>query len=179
MPPPASQHAAARDLYHACAPALVLYARTWLPASDAEDLVQEAFVRLMSSQNVRPAEPRPWLFRVVRNLAITRLRKARRGGVTPLTAEPAIIGEAGSLVDAQEVNRALQDLPEHEREVLVLRLWADMTLEEVGRLTETSTATAFRNYQRALSAVRARLEKPCPTNPTNPTNPTPTPAIKS
>ena len=56
-------------------PALVLYARQWCAA--AEDVVQEAFVRL-AGQKVSPDDPVGWLYRVVRNGAINQLRSADR-----------------------------------------------------------------------------------------------------
>ena len=53
------------------AAALVLYARQWCSAP--EDVVQEAFIKLVG-QGKPPANPLPWLYRVVRNGALTALR---------------------------------------------------------------------------------------------------------
>ena len=52
---------------------LVLYARQWDPAN-AEDLVQEAFLRLLTESPL-PDSPKAWLYRVVRNLAIDHVRR--------------------------------------------------------------------------------------------------------
>ena len=57
------------------AAALVLYARQWCAAP--EDIVQQAFLKLVT-QRPPPAKPVPWLFRVVRNEAISAMRAAKR-----------------------------------------------------------------------------------------------------
>src|ERR1700736_1049525 len=57
------------------APALILYARQWCSAP--EDVVQEAFLKLMAQPGL-PELVLPWLFRVVRNRAISASRAERR-----------------------------------------------------------------------------------------------------
>ena len=56
---------------------LALYGRHWLDAALAEDVVQEAFIRLMA-QASPPENVKAWLFRSVRNGAISQLRKQKR-----------------------------------------------------------------------------------------------------
>src|SRR5437660_5025979 len=75
MKPPAN--ARIHDLFKAHADALLLYARQWVDAAQAEDVVQQVFVRLLSATR-QPAEPRTWLFRCVRNAAISAWRSNRR-----------------------------------------------------------------------------------------------------
>ncbi len=67
--------AACFDAYSA---ALLLYARQFCPAGDAEDVVQEAFISL-ARQHIAPRELAAWLFRTVRNgaLSLTRTTPAR------------------------------------------------------------------------------------------------------
>src|SRR5438552_13831220 len=62
-------------LVDAHAAALVLYARQWCAAP--EDVVQEAFVKLLAQKHP-PAQPVAWLYRVVRNGAVSAARSARR-----------------------------------------------------------------------------------------------------
>jgi len=57
--------------------ALVLYARQWLTVEPAEDVVQEVFVRLLSQRRA-PVNVKSWLFRSVRNAAVSRLRSEHR-----------------------------------------------------------------------------------------------------
>ena len=62
-------------LYDEHAPALVLYARQWADAS--EDVVQEALLKLTCQKRL-PDDPVAWLFRVVRNGAISQAREQSR-----------------------------------------------------------------------------------------------------
>src|SRR5947209_8650606 len=62
-------------LFREHAPALRLFARQW--GGGAEDLVQEAFVRL-ARETPPPDRPLPWLYRVVRNEALTAHRRETR-----------------------------------------------------------------------------------------------------
>src|SRR5260221_7300932 len=75
MKPPVN--ATIRELFQAHAKALLLYARQWLDAGQAEDVVQQVFLRLLSSGRL-PTEPRTWLFHCVRNAAISAWRSDHR-----------------------------------------------------------------------------------------------------
>lgn len=65
------------EWYEQCGPELHLYALQWHGVQVAEDLVQDAFFKLLSLRQC-PERVKPWLFRVVRNSAISRLRQIRR-----------------------------------------------------------------------------------------------------
>jgi RNA polymerase sigma factor (sigma-70 family) len=145
------------------AAALVLYARQWCAA--AEDVVQEAFVKL-ASQRPPPDNPLGWLYRVVRNgaLAVARSERRRRHherGVAarvPAWFEPT----EGIGLDAETATVTLQTLPGDQREVVVAHLWGGLTFEQIGQLVGTSASTAHRRYLAALAALRERLHLPCP-----------------
>jgi RNA polymerase sigma-70 factor (ECF subfamily) len=149
------------------AAALVLYARQWCAVP--EDVVQEAFLRLFSQQSP-PQKPVPWLYRVVRNGAISAARSARRrrrhetlaAARTPawFTA-PEVSG-----LDVEAATAALQGLPLEQREIIVAHLWGGLTFEQIAELAGTSTSTAHRRYLAALSALRERLGAPCLDKPT-------------
>ena len=51
-----------------------------------------------------------------------------------------------------------------ERELVVMRIWGNLTYEEIGAALDISTATAYRQYERALTKLRNILESPCTTN---------------
>jgi RNA polymerase sigma-70 factor (ECF subfamily) len=151
------------------AAALVLYARQWCFAP--EDVVQEAFIKLMA-QNSPPASPVPWLYRVVRNGAISAARAARRrarhehGAAAQMPSWFA--PTEGTGLDARVAASALQALPLEQRETIVAHLWGGLTFEQIADLTGTSSSTAHRCYVAGLSAVRERLHVVCPTKPTMP-----------
>src|SRR5262249_43061407 len=114
------------------AAALELYARQWCAAP--EDVVQDAFVKL-ASQRREPETVVSWLFRVVRNRAISDWRAAQRR-----KKHEAIAGERKSQqmfvhgsreLDADAAAGALQGLPGDEREVITLHLWGGLTFAEI------------------------------------------------
>lgn len=153
-------------LYRQHAAALRLYARQW--GEGAEDLVQEAFVRL-ARQSPPPEQVLPWLYGVVRNEALAAHRAAarRRERERRAGAAGAWFTTAEDRLDADEATRLLSALPVELREVIVARVWGGLTFEEIARLVGCSLPTAHRRYQAGLAELRERLEgRWTPTAPT-------------
>ncbi len=155
-------------LFDRHAPALELYVRQW--CRDAADVAQSAFVRL-AEQPEAPRQPVPWLYRVARNLAITRARaeSVRRRHQQRLGAEAVswFVSSAEQAIDAAEAAAALAELPDDRREVVVLRIWGGLTFDEIAEVLRSSRTTVFRKYTAALASLKQRLESPCNTNPSN------------
>jgi RNA polymerase sigma-70 factor (ECF subfamily) len=145
------------------AAALLLYARQWCAWPD--DVVQEAFVRL-AAQRVPPDNSLAWLYRVVRNQAISAARSARRRRQHELVAAMRrpnwFVPSENAALDAETATAALERLPLDQRETMVAHLWGGLTFEQVGELTGVSASTAHRRYLAALAALRERLRVPCP-----------------
>jgi len=152
------------------AAALVLYARQW--CAEPEDVVQDAFIKLMRQQPP-PSPPLPWLYRVVRNAAIDRDRAVRRrrqheteaASQTTLWFAPV----PGTALDAQSATDALTGLQPEQREAVVAHLWGGLTFEQIGELMGMSSSAAHRHYHAGLVSLRERLNVPCPprTTPTS------------
>lgn len=144
-------------LYRQHAPALRLYARQWGPT--AEDFVQTAFVRL-AQQSPPPDRPLPWLYRVVRNEALSHRRGTarRRQREQSVSLPETWFSTAEARLDADEATRLLAALPLELREVIVARLWGGLTFEETAQLVGCSSPTAHRRYQAGLVQLRERLE---------------------
>jgi RNA polymerase sigma factor (sigma-70 family) len=144
--------------------ALVLYARQWCDCP--EDVVQEALLELVS-QRRRPQRVTAWLYRVVRNGAISWARKQRRRVQREMTAATpeAWFENVNSSLDAQEAATALAALPLELREVVVARIWGNLTFAEIAELVATSLSTAQRRYEQGIRDLQTRLEKPCRTQP--------------
>lgn len=136
--------------------------------ADAEDVVQEAMLRVwVQAPTWRPAALfRTWLYRVVVNLAIDRHRqRQRRGGGAPVTeadtvADPgpdpaarAAQGEVDGLVAA-----AVAALPERQRAALVLAHYEGLSNSEAAAVLDTSVSGIEALLVRARRALRARLE---------------------
>src|SRR3954451_22945693 len=120
------------QLVDAHAAALALYARQWCAAP--EDVVQEAFLKL-ASREAPPPDQVPWLYRVVRNAAVSAARadRCRRRHETAAAGRAGNWLEARDLtaLDAQAATTALQALPVEEREVIVAHLWGGLTFEQI------------------------------------------------
>jgi RNA polymerase sigma-70 factor (ECF subfamily) len=144
-------------LYRQHAPALLLYARQW--SGSAEDLVQEAFVKL-AQQAAAPERVLPWLYRVVRNegLAANRSAARRRKREGQASAPEAWFSAVDDALDARDAVGRLGELPLELREVIVARVWGSLTFEEVAQVVGCSLPTAHRRYQAGLAELRERLE---------------------
>jgi RNA polymerase sigma-70 factor (ECF subfamily) len=154
-------------LYRQHAPALLLYARQW--GGSAEDVVQEAFVRL-AQQTPLPDQILPWLYRVVRNAALMVHRSAarRRQREQRVSRPEAWFATNEDRLDADEATRLLAELPLELREVIVARLWGGLKFEEIAGVVGCSLPTAHRRYQMGLTQLRERLEGRWTHTPTAP-----------
>ncbi len=151
-----------RQLMDAHAAALVLFARQF--CASPEDVVQEAFVKL-SSQQVMPDRILAWLYRVVRNGAISagrsesrRRKHERRAALSQDWFQP----DLETALDSRTVTQALQSLPLEQREVVIAHLWSGLPFAEIAKLIGASSSTAHRLYQAAIRNLRDRLEMSCP-----------------
>lgn len=140
------------------AAALELYAASW--TAHPEDCVQEAFIEL-ASQRRRPEHLVAWLYRVVRNRAVNALRSDRRRSEHERTAaiqlHKRVVG-CEEVVEQSELSSVLRTLPSEEREIIVLRIWSELTWQQIGELTDTSSSTAQRRFVAALEKLKERLE---------------------
>ena|SRR5687768_3610264 len=150
--------------FEAHADALVLYARQWLDRGGAEDVVQEVFVRLMA-QRREPPNVKAWLYACVRNAAISEARSVFRRRRREQTAAGRMPGwfnpHPRDVLEADTVQQAVQGLPARQREVLLLRVWSGMTLNEVAQVTGLAISTIFDEYRRGLDGVRRVMENTC------------------
>ena len=157
----AATHENWRTCFSQLAPGLVLFARQWVRTSaDAEDIVQEAFVRFWRTN--RDVANRGLLYATVRSVALDLIRKdsrrARReveaSWDSPQTAEPQFDTEDDS---QRQLVGAMGRLPEEQREVLVMKIWNDLTFAEIGEAIGISQNTAASRYRYALAALKKDL----------------------
>jgi RNA polymerase sigma-70 factor (ECF subfamily) len=147
--------------------ALVLYARQWSVAP--EEIAQEAFLKLVA-QRTPPDNPVAWLYRVVRNTAISATRAARRRkhheALAAACAPAWFLPDADARLDGETAAGALRSLAPEQRECVIAHLWGGLTFEEIAELVGCSSSSAHRWYAAGLSALRERLHVSCPTKPT-------------
>ena len=129
---------------------LVLYARQW-DAAHAEDLVQEAFLRLLTESPL-PDSPRAWLFRVVRNLAIDHVRREQ------YRRQQVSIGswfEPDPQSAEHDLTEALEQLPPDIREIIISKVWGNLNLREIAELTNRPISSVHYDYQQGIKQLRA------------------------
>ncbi|HWB12128.1 MAG TPA: sigma-70 family RNA polymerase sigma factor [Pirellulales bacterium] len=139
------------------AAALMLCARQW--CSEPEDVVQEAFVKLVR-QRSPPTDAVAWLYRVVRNGAIdagkTARRRQRRESSVARPERWFVECDIDGL-DAETAVAALAQLADEEREVIVAKLWGGLSFEQIGSVVGCSASTAFRRYTAGVEVLRKQL----------------------
>jgi RNA polymerase sigma-70 factor (ECF subfamily) len=139
---------------------------------EAEDLTQEIFlhvVRALASYD--PArDPRPWLFTLATNKLRDhwRARAAHGGARAPSLDAEEFAGSLASVAPGPEaglgaaelavrVRAAIDALPEGLRATLVLRVYEELSFEEIGRVLERNEVAVRKRYSRALAALREAL----------------------
>jgi RNA polymerase sigma-70 factor (ECF subfamily) len=132
---------------------------------DAEDAVQDAWIKWSAADRSQVAEPKAYLARIVSNLAMERLRSTRHQRETyvgPWLPEPILTGgdAAGSVTDAESVSMAmlvvLETLSPLERAVFVLKEVFDFSHAEIAEAVERSEPAVRQAAHRAREHVLAR-----------------------
>ena len=138
--------------------------------ADAEDAVQETWVRVIRScGSFRGGSVRAYLTRVARSVAIDRFRRAGRPTVSVNSAgadgvmlvetlpdgAPAPDAAFESRATAEDVRRAVRALPENQREVLLMRIEAELSFKEISETLGIPLGTALT----WMHAATVRLKK--------------------
>ncbi len=145
------------------AAALTLFARQW--CGTPEDVVQEAFVQL-ARQAECPRDATAWLYRVVRNGAISagrsESRRRRHEAAAATDAGNWFVKESIEMtLDAHLAAQALNQLPVEQLEVIVAHVWGGLTFQQIGELVNSTSSTVHRRYQAGLVSLKGLLGEPC------------------
>ena len=145
---------------------LLLFARQQARnPDDAEDLLQEAFVRIWRIYG-HTGEVSPGLvYRAIRRLAIDWARSLDRRRLREQKIyldSPWFSSFERNLEDderKQALLRAVQQLPKEQGEVLSLKIWSELTFEEISRTLELSLNTVASRYRYALQKLKDSVPK--------------------
>ena len=118
---------------------------------DAADVAQEACARACARWRrlARTGDPTPWVVRVAGNLAIDRWRRRRT-----IERHPLIAADPTSTPDRVDLHRALEILSSRQREVIVLRYFADLPEAAIAETLGCSVGAVKTHLSRALASLR-------------------------
>jgi len=144
---------------------LLLFARQWVQShADAEEAVQDGFVRVWRSRHRDADKILPLLYRAVKFAAIDRARGRLRRQKREQSVYEDGEGEVARFqcdldweVRERRIEDALQRIPVEQREVIVMKIWGDMTFRDIGESLGIPQNTAASRYRYALGALRDQL----------------------
>src|SRR5271156_7155638 len=144
------------DRYHA--PLFNFYSKLTGDRTLSDDLVQEVFLRILKyRQSYEPGTPfRAWIYQIARNARVDHYRKTPRH----ITFEPEMVPPVmpkDSAQQSQEVellHRALMQMPEEKREILVLSRFQELKYDEIARLLGCELGTVKTRIHRAIQELR-------------------------
>ena len=134
---------------------------------DAQDVVQEAFLRAFKSfGGFHGSNGRAWLLTIVRNTSYTLLKKNRVADLTtPFDEEIHASGDesvsAATILerseDAELIREAMDELPPEFREILTLRHQEDLSYKEIADIAQIPPGTVMSRLARARAKLRECL----------------------
>ncbi len=123
----------------------------------ADDVTQEVFVRLVKSKRWQPrARFRTWLYKIVLNTS-RELRRRHRREIDELPSDYDDRTAPEHVGHDRELARALERLPDRQREVVVLRFYEELSTKETARIMGCREGTVKTHLHRALVALRDGL----------------------
>jgi len=147
---------------------------------DADDLLQEVFLRVVRTIGSYSHDGRfeGWLFRIATNLARDRIRRVKRSPKTLSLDAPAggdadrqaeswetedenVPGPDAAMQSGEEadlIQQALGQLPDAEREVIMLRHFSQLSFAEIAESMETPLGTALARAHRGLAKMREWMQ---------------------
>jgi RNA polymerase sigma-70 factor (sigma-E family) len=133
----------------------------------AEDIVQDAFVRLFGRfQELRSPEAfEIYLRRTVVNLSrdrFRRLRLERDHAAREANSSSRQLGVASQIEDRELIRHALHGLPHRQRAALVLRFYADLSEQQTAEVLQCSVAAVKSLVTRATASLRERMKGEVP-----------------
>ncbi|HVI27736.1 sigma-70 family RNA polymerase sigma factor [Hansschlegelia sp.] len=128
----------------------------------ADDLVQETLVKAWRNLGsfTEGTNMRAWLFTILRNVYISEIRRRRRevqdtDGV--FSENVAVAPQQNGHMDLEDFRKALTDLPEEQREALILIGAAEFSYEEAAEISGCAVGTVKSRVNRARTALARRL----------------------
>ena len=144
------------DRYHA--PLYNFYAKLMGDRGVSEDLVQEVFLKILRyRESYRPGTPfRAWMYQIARNARIDYFRKTPRQVAFEPEMVPPVLPKDPAQQDQEStlLHRALMQIPEEKREVLILARFQELKYQEIAQLLGCELNTVKTRVHRALQELK-------------------------
>lgn len=133
--------------------------------ADIDDLVQEVFLRVVRTIERYEESGRfeAWIFQIARNVAHDHFREMHARSTQVHAIRPGNVHQdsdadaSGNL--SERIETALEQLPDAEREVILLRHFGRLTFEEISQMMDTPLGTALARAHRGLAKLRQWMEE--------------------
>jgi RNA polymerase sigma-70 factor (ECF subfamily) len=140
----------------------------------AEDLLQDVFVKVLHTLNSdkynEEGKFQPWVMRIAHNMAIDHFRKAKRYPTILLEDGSNLLNSLSFAEDSSEEQRIkdethawvrdlIDELPEAQKEVVIMRHYLDMSFQEIAEQTGVSINTALGRMRYALNHIRKKMKQ--------------------
>jgi RNA polymerase sigma-70 factor (ECF subfamily) len=150
-----------RELLARHGPALLLFARQWSASlADAEDALQNGFVRFWETRG-RARDEVAYLYACVRTAAMDigrgERRRERREKIAVRREESGFEFVLERAERQARIEAALGQLPGDQREVVIMKVWGELTFAQIGEVQGVPMNTAASRYRLALERLAADL----------------------
>ena len=140
----------------------------------SDDIFQDTFIKVINTLKTKSYNEEgkflPWVMRIAHNLVVDHYRKSNKMPFNRETEEYSIFNymsdnaptiESKMITDQVEADltRLLEELPEDQKEVLVMRMYQDLSFKEISELTGVSINTALGRMRYAVINLRKIIEK--------------------
>lgn len=129
-----------------------------LDFASAQDAVQQVFLKLLESPSGAIRTPAPYLYRAVCN-ALVNFRRDRRRETELPDDDLWLTHRTASREEILSVQQALRELPDEQRDVVFLKIWGGLTLQEIADATEAPLNTVASRQRYAFERLREQLTK--------------------
>jgi RNA polymerase sigma factor (sigma-70 family) len=124
----------------------------------SDDLVQEVFLRILKyRQSYQPGTPfRAWIYQIARNARVDHYRKTPKHITFEPEMAPVVMPKdsAQHSEEAELLHRALMQMPEEKREILILSRFQELRYDEIARLLGCELGTVKTRIHRAIQELR-------------------------
>ena len=140
----------------------------------SDDIFQDTFIKVIKTLKSQSYNEEgkflPWVMRIAHNLVVDHFRKAKKMPLQRETDEYSVfnfmtdngLNIEGQMISdqvASDLTKLLDELPEDQKEVLIMRMYQDLSFKEIAELTGVSINTALGRMRYALLNLRKIIEK--------------------